>query len=143
MSPQTLELADVNATIRIRNVAPPRAIFGADPIEFHEKFNRACFQFTHNLAGHPLFELPALLELSKTLPESDIYYDSGDIKVGQRWDQVPRTQLSVDQLIDRIENAGLTGSCSRRLIAIRGMQPFSIRPWKKPGAWSAPSSRRK
>ena len=42
----------------------------------------------------------------KGLPDSDIYYDAGDIRVGQCWDQTPRTQLSVDQLIDRIENAG-------------------------------------
>ncbi|HEV8061278.1 MAG TPA: hypothetical protein VGP68_15475 [Gemmataceae bacterium] len=106
MSTQTLDPNPWAATIKMKNVALPQAIFGADPIEFHEKFNRAPFQFTHHLAGHPLFELPALLELSKTLPEGDIYYDSGDIKVGQRWDEVPRTQLSIDQLIDRIENAG-------------------------------------
>lgn len=106
MSTQTLEPNPWAATIKMKNVALPQTIFGADPIEFHEKFNRASFQFGHHLAGHPLFELPALLELSKTLPEGDIYYDSGDIKVGQRWDEVPRTQLSVDQLIDRIENAG-------------------------------------
>jgi hypothetical protein len=47
-----------------------------------------------------------LLELSRKLPEADVYYDSGDVRVGQRWDEVPRTELSVDQLIDRIENAG-------------------------------------
>jgi hypothetical protein len=73
---------------------------------FQARFNRATFQFAHHLAGHPLFELPRLLELAKNLPDEDVYYDAGNIRVDQRWDQTPRTELSVDQLIDRIENAG-------------------------------------
>src|SRR5262245_10170154 len=73
---------------------------------FQQDFNRASFQFAHHLSGHRLFELPRLLELAKTLPEADVYYDAGSIRVDQRWDQTPPTQLSVDQLIDRIENAG-------------------------------------
>ncbi len=88
------------------SVAPPPTVFDGEARLFRENFNRASFPFAHHLAGHPLFELPRLLELSKGLPDSDIYYDAGDIRVGQRWDQTPRTQLSVDQLIDRIENAG-------------------------------------
>jgi len=73
---------------------------------FQQNFNRASFEFGHHLAGHPLFELPQLLELAKSLPDADVYYDAGDIRVDQRWDQIPRTQLSVEQLIGRIENAG-------------------------------------
>lgn len=41
---------------------------------FRENFNRASFQFAHHLAGHPLFELPRLLELSRGLPDADVYY---------------------------------------------------------------------
>ena len=93
-------------TQEVTSVAPPPAVLDGEARLFRENFNRASFPFAHHLAGHPLFELPRLLELSKTLPESDIYYDAGDIRVGQRWDQTPRTQLSVAQLIDRIENAG-------------------------------------
>src|SRR5580704_15548012 len=106
MNTQTLELTNVALPPRPIAVAPPPMVFASDAHLFHENFNRASFQFAHNLSGHPLFELPALMELSKGLPETDIYYDAGDIQVGQRWDQVPRTQLSVDKLIDRIENAG-------------------------------------
>src|ERR1700732_214494 len=84
---------------------PPR-VLEADQALFRQHFNRASFEFAHHLAGHPLFELPRLLELSKTLPDADVYYDAGNIRVGQRWDEVLRTELSVDQLIDRIENAG-------------------------------------
>ena len=97
MSVQTQETTDV---------APPPAVLDGEAHWFRDNFNRASFQFAHHLAGHPLFELPRLLELSKTLPDADVYYDAGDVRVGQRWDQVPQTQLSVDQLIERIENAG-------------------------------------
>lgn len=106
MSAHILERNVSDQTIRISCVAPPQTVFEAEPEKFRENFNRASFSFTHHLAGHPLFELSALLELSKSLPEEDIYYDSGEVKVGQRWDEVPRTKLSVDQLIDRIEHAG-------------------------------------
>jgi hypothetical protein len=87
-------------------VAPPPKVIDCESSLFRENFNRASFQFAHHLAGHPLFELPRLLELSKTIPDYDVYYDAGDVRVDQRWDQVPRTQLSVAQLIERIENAG-------------------------------------
>jgi hypothetical protein len=81
-------------------------LIDSDARIFQENFDRASFQFSHYLAGHPLFELPRLLELAKGLPEHSLYYDAGDIRVNQRWDETPRTALSVDQLIDRIENSG-------------------------------------
>jgi hypothetical protein len=81
-------------------------LFEGDARLFRKHFDRASFQFRHHLAHHPLFELPRLLELAKSLPDSDVYYDAGDIRVDQRWDQIPRTDLTVEQLIDRIENAG-------------------------------------
>jgi hypothetical protein len=91
----------------LTEIAPPPTVLDAGQARlFREHFNRASFQFAHHLAAHPLFELPRLLELSKKLPDSDVYYDAGEIRVDQRWDQVPRTQLTVDQLIERIENAG-------------------------------------
>jgi hypothetical protein len=93
-------------TLDADELAPPPTVINAEASRFQENFNRASFQFAHNLAGHPLFELSRLLELSKTIPDTDVYYDAGDVRVNQRWDQVPRTQLSIPQLIERIENAG-------------------------------------
>jgi hypothetical protein len=87
-------------------IAPVPTVLAGNASLFRENFNRASFQFAHHLAGHPLFELPQLLELSRTLADEDIYYDAGDIRVNQRFDQIPRTQLSVVQLMERIENAG-------------------------------------
>ena len=88
------------------DIALPTRVIDGDADLFQENFNRFTFPFAHHLAGHPLFELPRLLELSKHLPDADVYYDAGDVRVDQRWDEVPRSKLSVDQLITRIENAG-------------------------------------
>jgi hypothetical protein len=96
---------DMNTLERKQTDAVPSIIDG-DALIFRENFNIAAFQFSHRLTGNPLFELPRLVELARSLPDADIYYDAGDIRVDQRWDQTPRTRLSVDQLIDRIENAG-------------------------------------
>jgi hypothetical protein len=87
-------------------LSPAPKLIKGDAQLFRQNFNRGSFQFGHELPHHPLFELPRLLELANMLPEADVYYDAGDIRVNQRWDQTPRTDLSVDQLIDRIENAG-------------------------------------
>jgi hypothetical protein len=79
---------------------------GDSELDFRNKFNRASFPFSHRLSGHPLLELPALVELAKNTPKEDLYFDAGDVRIGQRWDEVPRAGLSVEDLIDRIENAG-------------------------------------
>lgn len=93
-------------TLEVKKTAPARKVIDGEARMFQENFNRASFQFAHYLADHPLFELPRLLELAKSLPEQGMYYDAGDIKVNQRWDQTPRPELSLEQLIDRIENSG-------------------------------------
>jgi Cupin-like domain len=87
-------------------MAPPATVLSGEAQVFAEQFNKAAFAFSHNLADHPLFELPRLVELARTLPPADVYFDSGRVRVDQRWDQVPPTHLSVAQLIDQIENAG-------------------------------------
>ena len=86
----------------LKTLAPAGPLIEGDTRLFQDNFNRASFQFAHHLAGHPLFELAHLIELARVLPEADVYYDAGDIRVNQRWDQSPKGQLSVDQLIDRV-----------------------------------------
>ena len=41
----------------------------------------------------------------KTRP-AGIYYDAGDIRVDQRWDQMPKKQFSVVETMKRIETCG-------------------------------------
>jgi len=92
--------------------APPVSssrLFTAEAEELRRNFDRASFAFQHSLAGHPLFELPRLLELAKetarTHPD-DLYYDAGNIRVDQRWDQTPRNSFSIVEAMERIENCG-------------------------------------
>jgi hypothetical protein len=83
------------------------SVFECDKIEFRELFDRRSFEFSHHLSGHPLFELPRLIELSKKLSETGgVYYDAGEIDVGQRWEDCPSGSLSVDETIRRIRDAG-------------------------------------
>jgi hypothetical protein len=82
-------------------------IFECDETEFREQFDRRSFEFSHHLSGHPLFEIPRLIELSKKLSKTGgVYYDAGDIHVGQRWENCPSGSLSVDEAIRQIRDAG-------------------------------------
>ena len=77
--------------------------------DFRPKFNRVPFPFSHHLENHPLFELPRLLQLARSTREKrpgDLYYDAGDIQIGQRWDQTGPKPFPVEEALDRIEHAG-------------------------------------
>jgi hypothetical protein len=81
----------------------------ADSEQFREKFNQRSFEVFHSLASHPLFQLPRLLDLAeRTLPSrpEDIYYDTGDIRVDQRWEDCPKQGFSATEALQRIENSG-------------------------------------
>ena len=82
-------------------------LLDADPREFREKFDRHCFEFAHRLAGHPAFELPRLVEMAQRLSTrpDEVYVDTGEVRVDQRWDQVPKTALPVAEVIKRIEES--------------------------------------
>lgn len=75
---------------------------------FAANFDREAFAFGHRLAGHPLFAPERLLELAREMAKDpgDVYYDAGDIRIDQRWDQVPAGDLPIDVLLNRIETAG-------------------------------------
>lgn len=87
------------------NTAPEQA---TAPVHFDEKtlrqsFNQAPFLLEHRLVGHPLFELPRLIELAGTLPEDQVEYNSGDLPVTQDPLKTPRNGLSIRETIQRIE----------------------------------------
>jgi hypothetical protein len=91
--------------------APPRLeratrLIDGDPALFRERFNRADFGLAHNLSSNPLFSLPALLDLAKSMPPAFLTIHTGDIRIDQRFDEIPPNQMSTEELIDRIENAG-------------------------------------
>jgi len=70
---------------------------------FAECFDRRPFLIGHHLVGHPLFELPRLIRLSRTLPEAHVEYNAGDIPINLPPAQTPRNGLSAEETIRRIE----------------------------------------
>lgn len=87
--------------------ASPQKLFSGDQRTFRQQFNRKPFLLQHHLAGHPLFELPRLLEFAKRVAKAnpkDMYYDSGDVGVDQRWSEIARGGLPIDEAIQRIQD---------------------------------------
>ena len=83
-------------------------LLGIDPGLFAANFNKRHFEIQHWLAGHPLFEIPRLLQLARemaTQRPADIYYDAGVTSIGSRWGTSP-SEFPVDQTIERLETAG-------------------------------------
>jgi hypothetical protein len=79
---------DMSTVPPVLDTALPEKWIDADPSEFREKFEQKCFEVSHHLTQHPLFQLPELMGLAertlKTRP-LDIYYDMGDVAPGQKW----------------------------------------------------------
>lgn len=67
------------------------------------KFLKEAFTLRHSLAGHPLFALPRLVELAKSLPGDRIEYNSGKLAIGVRLEDVPRIDKPPEEVIRAIE----------------------------------------
>jgi hypothetical protein len=79
-----------------------------DPKTARENFNRHSFEVSHHLSSHPLFQLPKLLELAERTAKSrpdDLYYDMGEVRAGQRWDQIPTAKFSAVEAMRQLESA--------------------------------------
>lgn len=90
----------------------PKRIIEADASKFSENFNRSSFMFSHNLAGHPLFEVPRLAELSNTLLSKGgtekVIRLGGKVPVHAKWgDMVQKEQVQkqVAEVIASIEES--------------------------------------
>src|SRR5262245_3775105 len=73
------------------------------PTDLRGQFDRVPFSIEHNLADHPLLQLPRLIELASALPPESVEYNAGDIPVNQDPALTPHTGLSVDETLRRIE----------------------------------------
>jgi len=73
------------------------------PADVRERFDREPFLIEHNLADHPLLQLPRLIELASKLPAASVEYNAGNIPVSQDPALTPRTGLSVEETLRRIE----------------------------------------
>jgi hypothetical protein len=77
----------------------------ADPQVAAEKFLKEAFVLQHTLAGHPLFSLPRLVELAKSMPRDRIEYNSGKVAVGVKPEDVPKIDRAAEDVIRSIETA--------------------------------------
>lgn len=68
-----------------------------------EDFDRRPFALRHRLCAHPLFALPQLIGLARSLPPGCIEYNAGDVPVGQDPLATPRNGLSAEETLRRIE----------------------------------------
>ncbi len=78
-------------------------VFELDPEVFRANFNRVPYLVPHSAAGHPLFALPRLIELARSLPGELVEYNAGNIPVSIDSRLTPRNGLSVEETIRRIE----------------------------------------
>src|SRR4051812_8518179 len=91
--------------------APPRfelpavsqaSLLETDAIEFRDCFDRRPFLIRHHLTDHPLFALPRLLELARSLPEANVEYNAGQLPVNCDPKLTPRNGLSIEETVRRI-----------------------------------------
>jgi Cupin-like domain len=81
----------------------PGTCLEIDADTFRSQFNRRPFLFSHRLARHPLFELPRLVRLAKTLNGSHVEYNAGRVPVSlPNWQDTPHTGLTA---VETIHNA--------------------------------------
>lgn len=78
-----------------------------DPELFGRHFDREAFTFEHRLANDPRFAWDALVDLVRYLsrdPEN-VYFDAGDVAIGQRWADVPDSGMTINDVMRDIESA--------------------------------------
>ncbi len=83
---------------------PESCLLEMDAEIFRTHFNRKPFLFRHRLSGHPLFDLPRLVALSRTLRENLVEFNAGRIPVSlPDWENTPYTGLSAEDTIRKAE----------------------------------------
>lgn len=75
-----------------------------DAAQLARDFDQRPFLIRHRLVDHPLLQLPRLVELAQTLPESSVEYNAGELALGQDAALTPRTGLSIEETLRRIES---------------------------------------
>lgn len=94
-----------NVTTNSDDFSLPGAIFQHDKCEFSESFNRLPFEISHNLAGHPLFELPKLRKLAGTLSAKTdkIAFFTDSPTLYQGWNRSKSRDASLVQAFSHLE----------------------------------------
>lgn len=73
---------------------------------FAAAYPETAAKLTHQLVGHPLLALPALVELAAALPEKHVEYNQGDLPIGIAPEDIPSPRLDIAETIRSIEENG-------------------------------------
>ncbi len=83
--------------------------FDVDDVDaFRAGYDSEAFEFEHHFVDHPLFERDRLIELARFLSDrpGDVFYNVGDVQVGESFDDRGPADISVVEAIERIEESG-------------------------------------
>ncbi len=103
----------------------PDRIIEGDTSDFHKKFNRSPFMFTHHLGDHPLFEIPRLVELASTILKSEkeshrkptlspddlipfdgVFFGTGKVKARMKWgDMIAKEKETLLEQMSNIQES--------------------------------------
>jgi hypothetical protein len=81
---------------------PRGPLLDIDPETFRGCFDRRPFLIGHALTNHPLFEISRLLRLCRSLPETSVEYNAGNIPISVAPGRTPGNGLSAEETIRRI-----------------------------------------
>jgi len=89
-------------------------VFASDKSVFQQNFNKNPFQFSHNLHGNPLFELPRLQTLANRILDEHretkgVLWQNHNAPVDAKWSDVPK-KMQMDKLGEAIANLDKSGS---------------------------------
>jgi hypothetical protein len=78
-----------------------------DQTLFASRFNREPFSLSHNLSGEQLLNVENITELTRSLQNhpGELYADVNVMRVDQRWNESPRTDVSPARLVEEISAA--------------------------------------
>lgn len=91
--------SDASASHGWRSLEPPDTA--------RDSLHRRPFRFAHDLRNSPLFSLESLVALSHEIMHrpGDAYFDAGDVAIDDRWGNIPMPQMSLPEVIGRVETA--------------------------------------
>ena len=96
------ELKPDTMSVRASTRAPATGLLDIDPVTFRGCFDRRPFLIGHALTNHPLFEISRLIRLCRSLPESSVEYNAGNIPISVDPNRTPGNGLSAEETIRRI-----------------------------------------
>jgi hypothetical protein len=73
--------------------------------QFPPAYNRSTFMFRHGLSGHPLLQLPSLIDLADRLEKYDgCYWSNGSVNVTDSWEKGADRRQSLRKTLENIEH---------------------------------------